>query len=93
MPETRGGYEVFDITRMANWLLLASARTGRMLGLSAARLTGMAAAILAQDHAPPEVAYQLAQLLGPWHGLVEVGQEVMDGWRLGHLEFSNPVCL
>jgi hypothetical protein len=53
-------------------------RTGWLAHLSAARLAGMPATRLAQHHSPPQVAHELAQLLGPGHWLVEVGQELTD---------------
>lgn len=53
-------------------------RTGWLAHLSAARLAGVPTTRLAQHHAPPQVARELAQLLGPGHRLVEVGQELTD---------------
>ena len=53
-------------------------RTGWLAHLSAARLAGVPATRLAQHHSPPQVARELAQLLGPGHRLVEVGQELTD---------------
>jgi hypothetical protein len=51
-------------------------RTGRITDLSAARLTVVATARLTQDHAPPEITRQLAQLLVKGHRLIQVGQEI-----------------
>jgi hypothetical protein len=53
-------------------------RTGWLAHLSAARLAGVPATRLAQHHPPPQVTRELAQLLGPGHRLVEVGQELAD---------------
>jgi hypothetical protein len=61
---------------MVVFSLAMAVRTGRVIGHSAARLTMMAAAALAQQHTAPEVARELVQLFGQWHWLVEVGQEV-----------------
>jgi hypothetical protein len=40
----------------------------------------MAAAVLPQNNASPKVARELSKLLGPWHRLVHVSQEVGNGW-------------
>ena len=52
------------------------ARTGRVIGLSAARLAMIATASLPQHHPPPQVAGELADFLRQRHRLVEVGQEI-----------------
>ena len=39
-------------------VMLMSLRTGEMFDLSTARLAVVTAAILPQDHAPPQVAHQ-----------------------------------
>jgi hypothetical protein len=51
-------------------------RTGEVLDASAAGFAIVAAAGLAQDHPPPEVAGQLGQFFREGHRLVEIGQEV-----------------
>ncbi len=67
--------------------MLMLARTGRMLRLSAARLAGVPAAGLAQDHPPPQVAPQLGELLAQRHRLAQVGEDIGDGGS-GHGEIS-----
>ena len=57
-------------------LARVAVRTGRMTDLSAARLAIVATARLTQDHAPPEITRQLAQLFVKGHRLIEVGQEI-----------------
>ncbi len=57
-------------------VMVVSRRSGGMLISSAARLTVMSAAILTQDHPPPQVARQFEELFRERHGLVEIGQEV-----------------
>ena len=54
------------------------ARTGRIGAYSAARLAVVAATVLTQDHATPQVAGQLMQFLGPGHRLIEVSQEISE---------------
>ena len=58
-------------------------RTGGVLDPSTPGLAVVAAAILFQDHTPPQVARQLVQLFGQRHGLVQVGQELTEG-LFGH---------
>jgi hypothetical protein len=53
-------------------------RTGRVGSLSTAGLAVVAAAVLAQDHPPPEVPGQLPQFLRQRHRLVEVGEELAE---------------
>jgi hypothetical protein len=60
-------------------------RTGRIADLSAAGLAIVATARLAQGHAPPEIARQLAQLFVKGHRLIQVGQEITKGRPLGHI--------
>jgi hypothetical protein len=59
-------------------------RTGGIFHKSTTRLAVVAAAILAQHHAAPQVARQLVQLFGQRHGLVQVRQEVAE-ISFGHL--------
>lgn len=63
---------------MLTFRVSVAIRTGWLAHLSAARLAGVPTARLAQHHPPPQVARELAQLLGPGHRLVEVGQELTD---------------
>jgi hypothetical protein len=56
--------------------VLVAIRTGWLIHLSAARLAGMPAARLTQRHSAPQIARELAQLLGQGHRLIEVGQEI-----------------
>ncbi len=58
--------------------MVVSLRTGERLDASAAGFAVMAAAILAQDYSPPQVARQLGQLFRQGHRLVEVRQEVSE---------------
>ncbi len=51
-------------------------RTGEMFDLSTAGFAVVTAAILAQDHSPPEVAGQFGEFFREWHRLVEIGQKV-----------------
>ncbi len=57
------------------WMGMAI-RTGWMIGFSAAWFAVVPTTILAQDHAPPEVAGQLTQFFGQGHWLIEVRQEI-----------------
>ena len=59
-------------------------RTGRILGLSTAWFPIMPATGLAQNEAAPEVAGQLCQFLWQRHGLIEVGQEIVERWAFSH---------
>jgi len=36
----------------------------------------MPAAILPQDHSPPEIPAQLVQLFSNWHRLIQIRQEI-----------------
>ena len=54
------------------------ARTGRVVDGSTAGLAGMAAAGLAQNDAAPQVADQHGQLLANGHGLVHIGDKVLE---------------
>lgn len=54
-------------------------RTGEVFGLSAAGFAVVTAAVLAQDHSPPEIAGQLRELFRQRHRLVEIRQEVAQG--------------
>ncbi len=56
--------------------MFVSLRTGEVFDASAAGLAVVAAAILFQDHSPPQIAGQLGQLFRQGHRLVEVRQEV-----------------
>jgi hypothetical protein len=64
-------------------VMIAGLRTGGVFDKSTTRLAVVAAAILAQDHAAPQVARQLVQLFGQRHGLVEVCQEITQA-SVGH---------
>jgi hypothetical protein len=64
--------------------MIVGLRTGGILDLSTTWLTIVAAAVLAQYHAAPQVARQLVQLFGQRHGLVQVGEEVAE-ISFGHL--------
>lgn len=64
--------------------MVGAVRTGRRRDHSAAWLPWVAAAVLAQQHAPPHVARQLAQFLGQRHGLIEIGEEVAGGRSVRH---------
>jgi hypothetical protein len=44
----------------------------------------MAAAILAQEHPPPQVACQFADLFWQGHRLVEIREEVLERLPPGH---------
>jgi hypothetical protein len=54
-------------------------RTGGVFDPSTPGLAVVAAAILPQDHTPPQVARELVQLLVQRHGLVEIGQKLTKG--------------
>lgn len=49
------------------------ALTGRMGGFSAARFSGMPAAVLPERNPAPKVLEQFADLLPKWHGLIKIG--------------------
>jgi len=59
-------------------VMLMSLRTGAMFDLSTARFAVMTAAILPQDHSPPQVARQLEQFFRQRHGLVQICQKVAE---------------
>src|SRR5262245_218468 len=69
---------------MVTVFVAMAVRTGRIVGHSAARLTMIAAAILAQHHAAPEVAREFVELFGQRHWLVKIGQEVTKRLSLRH---------
>ncbi len=56
--------------------MFVSLRTGEMFDASTAGLAVVTAAILFQDHSPPQIASQFGQLFRQGHRLVEVRQEV-----------------
>jgi hypothetical protein len=58
-----------------------------MTDLSAAWLTVVATARLTQDHTPPEIARQLAQLFVKGHRLIKVGQEITKRRPFCHVAF------
>jgi hypothetical protein len=63
-------------------------RTGRGAAHSAAWFARVAATGLAQRHAPPEVACELAHFLWQWHWLIEIGQELPKHSSSCHLSCS-----
>jgi hypothetical protein len=65
-------------------VMVMVARTGRVIGLSAAGFAVVATAGLAQHHAPPQVACQFGYLLMYRHRLIEVGQNIAELWSLRH---------
>jgi hypothetical protein len=58
--------------------MVVAVRTGRPAHSSTARFARVSAAILPENHAPPEVAHQLAELLPRRHRLIQVGQEIAE---------------
>jgi len=56
--------------------VLLAIRTGWFIHPSATRLAGVPATRLTQRHSPPQIARELAQLLGQRHRLIQVGQEI-----------------
>jgi hypothetical protein len=54
------------------------ARTGRVFDLSASGFAVVPATGLLQDDPPPQVPRQLVELFGERHGLIEIGQEVLE---------------
>src|SRR5215216_2921110 len=64
-------------------------RTGRVIGLSAARLAVIAATSLPQHHSAPQITRQFSQFLGQRHGLVEIGQKVAEAGALCHWSSSR----
>src|SRR5688572_18387725 len=71
-------------------MMIVGLRTGGVFHNSTTRLAVVAAAVLTQDHATPQVARQLVQLFGQRHGLVQVGQEVTE-ISFGHLVSLCPM--
>jgi len=63
-------------------------RTGRCAPLSTPRFTGVPATGLAQNYTPPEVARQFTQFLGKGHGLIKIGQELVECTSSSHRSFS-----
>lgn len=57
-------------------VMMVILRTGEMFNSSTTRFTIMTAAILPQDHAPPQVAGQFEKFFRQRHGLIEIGKEV-----------------
>jgi len=53
-------------------------RTGELFHASTARLAGMTAAALSQDHSSPQVASQFEQLFWQGHWLLEIREEVAN---------------
>ena len=58
--------------------------TGRCFHLSTTRLTLVAAAVLAQDDAPPQVAGEFLDFDRPGHILLHVGKEIRKRRSLRH---------
>jgi hypothetical protein len=64
--------------------MVSGIRTGRTRDLSAARLPMMPTTGLAEHKTTPEVAGELGELLRQRHGLIEIGQEVIDRRGFSH---------
>jgi hypothetical protein len=69
--------------------MVMTIRTGRSAANSAAWFARVAATGLAQRHAPPEVACELAHFLWKWHRLIKIGQELTKHSSSCYL-FSSP---
>ena len=75
---------MFVRVRVIMLMMIVSLCTGGVFINSAARLAVMAAAILSQHNAAPQVPRQLEKFFRERHGLIEVRHEVTKGFP-GHI--------
>jgi hypothetical protein len=68
--------------------VMMTIRTGQSVAHSTTWFTWVSTTGLAQRHAPPEVACELAHFLWQWHRLIEIGQELPKHSSSCHLSCS-----
>ena len=77
------------MTMLFMMMVMITIRTGRCAAHSTAWLTWMPATGLAQRHPEPVIAREFAHFFCPWHGLIEIGQELPKQSSSCHV-FSSP---